>query len=234
MNVQLDNVISSIVGETGMKIVRAILSGERDPLTLAKLRHGRIRASEEHIVKSLQGSWREEHLFALKQAVNLYDSYQAAIAECDMQLTRVLGRLAPHDESPVPPRSARRRSSTVDQDDLRKALCRTCGVDLTLIDGIDVGTAMKMISEVGPDLSRFKTVKHFCSGSVCVLGLKSPAVRFFEGPASEPPIAWHSLCGCPRYRRVRATRRLGPITAGYPHAWASPRRCARRRISSRA
>jgi hypothetical protein len=74
MNVQLDNVISNIVGETGQKIVRAILSGERDPLTLAKLRHGRIRASEEDIVKSLQGSWREEHLFALKQAVNLYDS----------------------------------------------------------------------------------------------------------------------------------------------------------------
>jgi transposase len=71
MNVQLDNVISSVVGETGLKIVRAILSRERDPLTLAKLRHGRIRASEEDIVKSLQGSWREEHLFALKQAVNL-------------------------------------------------------------------------------------------------------------------------------------------------------------------
>jgi hypothetical protein len=76
------------------KIVRAILSGERNALILAKLRHGRILASEENIIKALQGSWREEHLFALKQAVNLHDSYQAAIAECDLQLTRALGRLA--------------------------------------------------------------------------------------------------------------------------------------------
>jgi transposase len=89
-------------------------------------------------VKSLQGSWREEHLFALKQAVNLYDLYQTAIAECEVQLTRVLGRLASHDDSPVPPRNTWRHSSTVEKDDLRKALCRTCGVDLTLIDGIDV------------------------------------------------------------------------------------------------
>src|ERR1039458_3797347 len=74
MNVQLDKVISNIVGETGQKIVRAILAGERDALSLAKLRHGGIRASQEQIVKSLQGSWREEHLFSLKQAVNLYDS----------------------------------------------------------------------------------------------------------------------------------------------------------------
>src|ERR1039457_2693258 len=100
MNVQLDNVISDIVGETGQKIVRAILNGERDALALAKLRHGRIRASEADIVKSLQGNWRAEHLFALKQAVNLYDSYQTSIAECDSQLAEVLGLLAIHDDSP--------------------------------------------------------------------------------------------------------------------------------------
>lgn len=83
MNVKLDKVISDIVGMTGQKIVRAILAGERDPVALAKLRNKRIRASEEEIVKSLQGNWREEHLFSLKQAVNLYDSYQASISECD-------------------------------------------------------------------------------------------------------------------------------------------------------
>jgi transposase len=74
--------------------VRAIVAGERDAVTLAKLRHVRIHASEEEIVKSLQGNWREDHLFALKQAINLYDSYQKSIAECDVKLACVLGRLA--------------------------------------------------------------------------------------------------------------------------------------------
>lgn len=164
MNVQLDNVISDIVGATGLKIVRAILAGERDALRLAKLRHQRIRASEEEIVKSLQGNWREEHLFALKQAVNLYDSYQGSIAECDEQLARVLGRLAVHEEPPRdPPKSGRGRPRKVVQFDLRTALYRACGVDLTRIEGIDVGTALKVVAEVGPDLSRFKSVKHFAS-----------------------------------------------------------------------
>jgi transposase len=164
MNVQLDNVISEITGETGQKIVRAILAGERDALRLAKLRHVRIRASEEDIVKSLQGTWREDHLFALKQAVSLYDSYQTSIAECDEELARVLGRLAEHEAPPEAPKSGRGRPRTKAQKfDFRRALYRTCGVDLTRIDGIDVGTAMTMIAEVGTDLSRFRTVKHFAS-----------------------------------------------------------------------
>jgi len=83
MNLQLDNVISNIVGETGQKILRAILGGERDPVKLAKLRNSRIRAGEADIVKSLQGNWRNEHLFALKQALALYDAYGQSLAECD-------------------------------------------------------------------------------------------------------------------------------------------------------
>lgn len=164
MNVQLDNVISEITGETGQKIVRAIVAGERDALTLAKLRHVRIRASEEEIVKSLQGNWREDHLFTLKQAVNLYDSYRAAIAECEAELARVLEQLAEHDAPVEAPRSGRGRPRTkIPPFDLRKALYRVCGVDLTRIDGVDVGTAMTMIAEVGTDLSRFRSVKHFAS-----------------------------------------------------------------------
>lgn len=164
MNLQLDNVISDIVGVTGQKIVRAIVAGERDALRLAKLRDGRIRASEEDIARSLQGNWREEHLFSLKQAVNLYDSYQTSIAECDDQLARVLERLAVHDEPAAnPPKRGRGRPLKVEKLDLRRALFRACGVDLTRIEGIDVGTALTMIAEVGPDLSRFKTVKHFAS-----------------------------------------------------------------------
>jgi transposase len=181
MNVQLDNVISDLVGATGQKIVRAIVAGERDALKLAKLRDVRIRASEEDIVKSLQGNWRAEHLFALKQAVSLYDSYQTSIAECDEQLAQVLGRLAVHDDAPEPPKSGRGRPVKVEKFDLRKALYRACGVDLTRIEGIDVGTALTMISEVGPDLSRFKTVRHFASWLGLCPGTKISGGKVLSG-----------------------------------------------------
>lgn len=182
MNVKLDNVISDIVGVTGQKIVRAILAGERDALKLAKMRDRRIRASEAEIVKSLQGNWREEHLFSLKQAVHLYDSYQSSIAECDEQLARLLGKLASHDEPPAdPPNSGRGRPVKGQKLDLRTALYRTCGVDLTRIDGIDVGTALKMIAEVGPDLTRFKTVKHFASWLGLCPGTKISGGKVLSG-----------------------------------------------------
>lgn len=94
MNIQLAQVISDVVGETGQRIIRACLAGERNGQVLAKLKHFRIRATEEEIAKSLQGNWREEHLFALKQAVSLYDAYAAELAECDRQLESMLAALA--------------------------------------------------------------------------------------------------------------------------------------------
>jgi len=109
MNLQLTQVISDVVGETGQRIVRAIIGGERDGATLAKLRHGRIRASEEEIAKALEGNWREEHLFALKQSVALYDAYAVQILECDRQLEVMLGRLAHYEGDPGP--SKRRTKS---------------------------------------------------------------------------------------------------------------------------
>jgi transposase len=164
MNIQLDNVIAEVNGVTGQRIIRAILAGERDPVKLAQLRHARIRADEATIAKALVGTWREEHLFALKQAVELYDAYQARLEECDAELARVLTDLAVHDAREAAPAKRRRggrpRRSAFD---LREALYRACGVDLTAIDGIDTGTALKVLAEVGPDLSRFKSAKHFAS-----------------------------------------------------------------------
>jgi transposase len=162
MNVQLGNVIADITGLTGLKILRAIIAGERDPEQLAQLRHERIRASEAEIVKSLQGNWREEHLFALKQAVQLYDAYARTLEDCDQQLAAHLDRLACH-EAPADSKKRRGRPHAPAKYDLRLALFRMCGVDLTRIDGIDTGTALKMLAEVGPDLSRFKSPKHFAS-----------------------------------------------------------------------
>jgi transposase len=206
MNVQLDNVISDLVGVTGQKIVRAILAGERDALTLAKLRNGGIRASEADIVKSLQGNWRGEHLFALKQAVNLYDSYQTSIAECDVQLAQVLGRLAVHDDAPEPPKSGRGRPVKVEKFDLRKALYRACGVDLTRIQGIDVGTALTMIAEVGPDLSRFKTVKHFASWLGLCPGTKISGGKVLSGASKRTA------------NRLAQALRMSAVAAGRSHS----------------
>jgi transposase len=99
MNLQLGNVNSDVAGATGLAIIRAIVQGKRDPMTLATHRDCRIKASLEDIAKSLHGSWREEHLFSLKQPLDLYDAYQAKIEECDRQLETMLARLEQCDKS---------------------------------------------------------------------------------------------------------------------------------------
>jgi transposase len=164
MNLQLANVISDVVGETGQRILRAIIAGERDPRKLAELKHARIRASKQHIAMSLHGNWREEHLFELTQAVELFDAYSQALQRCDLKLESMLNRLGRSQDQPGP--SKRRRYSKVKNApkfDVRTYLFRICGVDLTAIDGIDTTTALKVIAEIGPDLSRFKSAKHFAS-----------------------------------------------------------------------
>jgi transposase len=180
MNLQLGQVISDVAGETGQKIIRAILSGERDGITLAKLRHVRIRASEEEIAKALQGNWREEHLFALKQAVALYDAYAEQLAECDRQLEKMLAALAQHDGEPDKPRR-RGQAKNAPRFDMRTYLFQLCGVDLTQIDGIDVTTAFKVLSEVGADLSRFKSAKHFASWLGLCPGTKISGGKVLSG-----------------------------------------------------
>jgi transposase len=162
MNIQLANVISDVVGETGQRIVRAIVAGERDGRRLAALRSWRIHASEEEIARALQGTWRAEHLFALKQAVCLFDAYAEQLAECDRELECMLARLARHDGDPGKPKR-RGRQKNAPRFDVRTGLFRACGVDLTRIDGIDTTTALKVLAETGPDLSRFPTRKHFTS-----------------------------------------------------------------------
>ena len=162
MNIQLANVISDVVGDTGQRIVRSIIAGERDPQKLASMRDGRIKASEEEIAKSLHGNWRQEHLFALKQAVALFDAYAEQLRQCDHQLEQMLRELKRYEDTPAEKRK-RSRNKNAPQFDLRSYLVGMCGVDLTRIDGIEVTTALKVISEVGPDLSRFPSVKHFTS-----------------------------------------------------------------------
>ena len=144
MNVQLANVISDIAGETGQKILRAIVAGERDGHILGAMKNARIHASIDEIAKSLQGNWRAEHLFALKQALAGFDFIGTQLSECDVEIESQLQRLQAHDGVPSKGKQrARRRNSP--NFDLRTQLFKMCGVDLTRIDGIDVTTALAVI-----------------------------------------------------------------------------------------
>lgn len=154
---------------------RAIVAGERDAAVLAAMKDVRIRASKEEIAKSLQGNWRAEHLFALKQALALFDFIGTQVAECDAELEAQLQRMQAYDGTPAKGKK-RSRARNAPRFNLRELMFKMCGVDLTRIDGIDVTTALTVISEVGPDMSRFPTVKHFA----CWLGL-CPGTRITGG-----------------------------------------------------
>lgn len=163
MNLLLTEVISDVVGETGQKIIRAIPAGERDGRVLAKHRNKHLKASEEDLAKASQGHWREQHWFALKQAVALYDAYAMQLAECDAQLEKMLSDLAHHDLKPSKPKRRGGKAKNAPGFDVRTLLLNMCGVDLTRLDGIDVTTAFKVLAEIGADLSRFKKAQHFAS-----------------------------------------------------------------------
>lgn len=162
MNIQLANVISDVAGETGQKILRAIVAGERDGQVLAAMKNVRIRATADEIAKSLQGNWRAEHLFALKQALDMFDFIGTQLAECDNKIEAQLQSLKVHDGEPEKGKR-RGRARNAPKFDLRTRMFKMCGVDLTRIDGIEVTTALAVISETGTDMSRFPTAGHFAS-----------------------------------------------------------------------
>jgi transposase len=166
MNLQLSNVISDVAGLTGMAILRAIAKGERDPQRLAALSHPRIEASRDQIAASLHGNWRDDLVFVLRQELAMYDAYQLRISECDRELEAELSPLpsAPLPSAAAPPSHKRQRAQgNAPSFDLRGELQRICGVDLTRIDGIDVLVAQTIVSEIGWDMSSWKTEGHFAS-----------------------------------------------------------------------
>ena len=155
MNVKLHHVISDITGKTGMDIMEAIVGGERDARKLARLRDRRIKADQATVTKSLQGHWREDHIFELAQALKLYRFYQDKIAECDREIEAQLERFEDHSHGDPPAaKSGRRRSKgNAPRFDVWTHLYRMAGVDLTRIDGMDGFTALKVISEIGTDMT---------------------------------------------------------------------------------
>jgi len=164
MNLQLHHVISDLVGVTGLAIVRAILAGERDQLKLAALKDWRIKSDENTIAKALVGDYRAEHLFALRQALELYDYHQEKIAECDQEILREMQSMETRATEPAPAKRKKRSSPNPFNFDSPAELHRIMGVDLTRIDGINEGTAQLILSELGLDLyKKWPTEAQFTS-----------------------------------------------------------------------
>jgi transposase len=166
MNLKLHHVFSDLTGLSAMAILDAILSGERDPLKLAALKDGRAKASTENIVHALEGDYRAEHLFALDQALRLYRTYSTMIAECDAQIAAQLkgfeARLDPQ-AAPLPGQATKKTLFAQANFEMRTQLYAICGVDLTRLPGFSILTTQALISELGLDMSRWRSEKHFSS-----------------------------------------------------------------------
>lgn len=169
MNVQLSQAVTDVTGMTGRAIIWAILAGERDPQKLAALREPGCKKSEEEIGKALTGTWREEHLFILKQSMEMYNFYTEQIQACDNEIERVYALIRPDwDAGEMKPLSERKRNShsknkPQNSEGIRKHLKRISGVDVSAVDGFGVSLAQTVIMECGTDMGKFPSEKHYCS-----------------------------------------------------------------------
>lgn len=166
MNVQLSQVLSDITGETGLQIIRAIVAGQRDPVKLAQYRNPRCQHSQDEIAKALTGHYQAEHVFALTQALALYDFYTAQLQACDATIEQHYHTCAPADDD-LPPLSPSTKTNTHSKNappfDVRAQLYRLTGVALTAIDGLNASTVQDILAEIGTQMTKWPTEKHFCS-----------------------------------------------------------------------
>lgn len=205
MNLQLQHVVSDITGTTGMKIIRAIVAGERDPRALAKMRDVRCKASTETVRAALVGNYQPEHVFALTQALALYDFYQARVQECDLQIEAVLRMLAvdkPVPSAPLPKARHRTRQPNEIGFDVRSTLYQLAGFDLTQIHGLGAYLALRLVAECGTDLSRWPTAKHFTSWLTLAPGCKISGGKVLSAHTRKTT------------NRVTAHLRLAAVTVG--------------------
>ena len=205
MNVHLHNVITDITGLTGMQIVRDIASGVTDPNALASHRHSRCRASEEEIAAALTGNYRREQVFVLRQNLELYDSYQRQIGTCDGEIESLLQDLAAKHALPgtaLPPARRRQRHKNAPRFEIRSPLHQLSGVDLTQIDAIGPYTALRLIAEIGTDMTRWPSEKHFTSWLTLAPKNKITGGRLISSSTM------------PSANRAAAMLRMGAMSAG--------------------
>ena len=206
MNLQLHHVVADITGATGLRIIRAILAGDHDPKVLAQLRDYRCHARAETIEKALTGSYRPEHLFALEQALALYDADHEKVSACDVRIEAVLKELSigrgRRSDSLLSPRRPRTNPVNGLAFDVRAALFALLGKDLTQIDGLGPYLSLKLVAECGDDLSAWASAKHFTSW----LGL-APSNKISGGKVLSSRTR---RCGS----RAAALLRLAAVTVG--------------------
>jgi transposase len=241
MNIQLSQAVSDVMGVTGQKIIRAIVAGMRKPEELAIFREPGCKHSREEIAKALTGTWREEHLYVLKQSLELYDHYTEKIEACDAEIKRQYGMTRPdwgNEELPVVPdkkRHAHSKNAPKESREIRTHLYRINGVDLSLVDGMGVSLAQTVTMEVGSNVGeKFPTEKHFCSwlglapkhdiSGGKVLNNKTLKTKNRAGQAFRLAANSVKKADCPfgvLYRRLRS--RLGPAQATVATAHAIAR-----------
>jgi len=184
MNLQLANVVSEITGATGMRIIRAIVQGERNPQRLADMRDWRTKNDAETIAKALEGHYQDEHLFSLQQAVELFDFYQKQITSCDQRIAEYLRSLESKidmEANPIRPARTKKKNRRNEPGfNCRHEAYRISGVDLTQIDSINESVALTIWSEIGIDMSPWKTEKHFASWLTLCPNNKITGGRIFQ------------------------------------------------------
>ena len=168
MNLQLHHVLSDITGETGLKILRAIVAGERNPVKLAQFRNPACKSSEETIAQALTGSWKAEHLFTLRQSLELYDFYTQQVTACDAEIEKQFAAMKPRWDGPEEPPDVPRvkpgsKSKNQPKLNVRREIIRLTGVDLVAVEGISASLAQTILSETGTDMSKWPSDKHFGS-----------------------------------------------------------------------
>jgi transposase len=228
MNVQLPHVLTDITGTTGLAIIRAIVAGERDPVHLARFRDRRCASSTEEIAKALTGHYRAEHVFALKQALALYDAYTAQVRECDAEIERQFQAITPVWDDDLPPLDCQDKALSHSKNapayDARSLLYQLAGVDLVAIPGLHASTVQTILSEIGLDLGKWPNEKAFCAwlglaprheisgGKVLRRSTRKTRNRAGQALRLAAQAAGRSHSGLGAfYRRMRA--RLGPKSA---------------------
>jgi transposase len=197
MNVQLHHVISDITGETGMRIIRAIVKGEHNPKLLASYRDYRCKNKTEIIEKALSGHYREDHVFSLKQALELYEFYREKIQACDIEIeAHMLSFESQGEVAEEELKKTIERKNTSKNAPLFNAqahLIRITGVDLTAIPGIEASTALKIISEIGLDMTCWNHGKQFASWLGLSPGNKVSGGKNLSGRTKKLPIMLRQL-----------------------------------------
>lgn len=167
MNVKFQNIISDIGGKLGMQVIRAIVAGEHSATELAKFHNKRLKASKEEFTLSLQGNFRPEHLFSLKQALQTYDFIQQQVSDCEEEIEKILHKWQTGEIIDEQNWQSLQKTKAIKKNeysfDANSYLKEITGVDLTEISGLSENTVLTILAETGTDMSKWDNAQQFAS-----------------------------------------------------------------------